>query len=115
MLAYYVEWHMRKALAPLLFDDENLAQERKQRDPVAPAQPSASAQRKKASRRTSDGLPIHSFETLLADLGTRCRNQCRLKFDPNTPPFHQLTEPTALQQRALQLLGLFPGAATRAR
>jgi transposase len=114
MLAYYLEWHMRKALAPLLFDDETLAQERKRRDPVAPAQPSASAQRKKASQRTSDGLPIHSFETLLADLGTRCRNQCRLKSDPNTPPFHQLTEPTALQQRALQLLSLFPGAATRA-
>lgn len=108
MLAYYVEWHMRKALAPLLFDDEQLDQNRKTRDPVAPAQPSAQAKKKKVVRFTADGLPIHSFETLLAELATRCRNRCRIKSDPNSASFTHLTEPTPLQQRAFELLELLP-------
>ena len=109
VLAYYVEWHMRKALAPLLFDDEELQQTRTTRDPVAPAQPSRTAQQKKAIRLTPDGLPIHSFATLLAALGTRCRNRCRVTSDPHGLTFSQLTAPTPLQQRALELLGLlFP-------
>jgi transposase len=104
MLAYYVEWHMRQALAPLLFDDEQLAQDRNSRDPVAPAQPSASAQRKKIKRVSPEGHPIHSFETLLAELATLCRNRSRVKSDPNSTPFDHLTQPTPLQQRAFQLL-----------
>jgi hypothetical protein len=60
VLAYYVAWHMREALAPLLFDDEDLEQYRQTRDPVAPAQPSPAAYHKKASRLTDDGLPIRS-------------------------------------------------------
>jgi hypothetical protein len=108
MLAYYVQWHMRTALAPLLFDDEELDSNRSTRDPVAPARPSAAAKKKKAERRTPQGLPIHSFETLMAELGTRCRERCRVKSDPAFPPFHTLTEPTPLQQRAFELLGLFP-------
>ena len=70
VLAYYVEWPMRQALAPLVFDDQERAQHRKTRDPVAPAQPSPAAQQKKARRLTADGLPIHSFYILLAALGT---------------------------------------------
>jgi transposase len=108
MLAYYVEWHMRKALAPLLFDDEQLDADRKTRDPVAPAKPSAQAKKKKLVRLTADGLPIHSFETLLADLATRCRNRCRIKSDPNSTSFTHLTEPTPLQQRVFELLELLP-------
>jgi len=108
MLSYYVEWHMRKALAPLLFDDEELDEQRKKRDPVAPARQSASAKRKKTSRRTPTGFPVHSFETLMEELGTICRNRCRIKSDPSCPTFRQLTEPTPLQVRALQLLGLYP-------
>lgn len=109
VLAYYVEWHMRQALAPLLFDDEELADNRTSRDPVAPAQPSAAAQQKKATCLTPDGFPIHSFDTLVAALGTRCRNRCRVTSDPPSPPFSQLTEPTPLQRQALHLLGLlFP-------
>ena len=108
MLTYYVEWHMRKALAPLLFDDEELDEERKNRDPVAPARQSASAKRKKTSRRTPNGFPVHSFDTLMKELGTRCRNLCRIKSDPSCPTFRQLTEPTRVQVRALQLLGLYP-------
>ena len=112
MLAYYVEWHMRKALAPLLFDDEQLDQDRNTRDPVAPAQPSAAAKKKKAIRLTAEGLPLHSFETLLAELGTRCRNRCRIGADPNAPAFQHLTEPNTLQRRAFELIRTFPVTAT---
>ncbi len=115
LLAYYVEWHLRKALAPLLFEDEELDQDRKTRDPVAPAKPSASAKRKKAVRQTTDGLSIHSFETLLADLATRCRHRCRMKSDPQSPAFVQLTEPTPIQQRVLHLIESFPVASSPTR
>jgi transposase len=115
MLAYYVEWHMRKALAPLLFDDEELDIERTRRDPVAQAKPSRSALRKKRTRETHDGFTVHSFETLLAELATRCRHQCRLKSDPDSPRFAQLTEFNALQRRAFELVAqLFPVAGTSA-
>jgi transposase len=106
MLAYYVEYHMRKALAPLLFEDEELAERRKTRDPVKPAKPSVSVKRKKTVRLTSDGFEIHSFQTLLAELATRSRNRCRVKSDPTGATFYELTEPTPLQERAFQLLGL---------
>jgi transposase len=108
LLAYYVEWHMRQALSPLLFDDETLPNERKRRDPVAPAESSAAARRKKTERETEDGFPIHSFATLLAELGTRCRHLCRLKSDAGSPAFFQDTLPTPLQIRALELIRLFP-------
>jgi len=106
MLAFYVEWHMRQALAPLLFEDEELAQNRTRRDPVAPAQASDSAKTKKADRVTPDGFPVHSFDTLLRELATRCRNTCRIPSDPSGTTFQQLTEATPLQSRAFQLLGL---------
>ncbi len=106
MLAYCVEWHMRRALAPLLFDDEELRQDRLRRDPVAPAEISASAQAKKVSRLTPDGLPVQSVRTLLRNLATRCRNTCRIPSQPSGTEFQQLTEATPLQARALQLPGL---------
>jgi hypothetical protein len=106
MLAYYVEYHMRKALAPLLFDDEQLEERRKRSDPVKPVKPSASARRKKTVRFTPDGLEVHSFQTLLAQLATLSRNRCRVKYDPAGPMFYELTKPTALQKRAFRLLGL---------
>lgn len=108
MLAYYVEWHMRKALAPILFEDDKLEEERKRRDPILPAKPSESAKRKKATHRTEDGFPVHSFETLAAELATRCRNTYRLKSDDSGLTFKQVSDPTPLQARAYQLLGLFP-------
>ena len=110
LLAYYVEWHMRRALAPLLFDDETLPQARQQRDPVLPAQPSAAAQRKKVERINGEGLPIHSFRTLMAELATRCRHLCRLRTDPDSPPIEQDTQPTSLQARAMELIRLLPVA-----
>lgn len=106
MLAYFVEWHMREALAPLLFQDEEVVEDRKSRDPVAPAKPSQSVQLKKASRTSSDGLPVQSFQTLMMELGTRCKNLCRIKSDPKGPTFTQLTQPTPFQARAFQLLGM---------
>jgi transposase len=106
VLAYYVEWHMRQALAPLLFEDEQLSSDRRQRHPVAKATPSISAERKKVERTTAEGFPVHSFLTLLAALATRSRTRCRVKSDPAGPTFDQITPPTPLQERALQLLGL---------
>jgi transposase len=108
MLAYYVEWHMRKALAPLLFDDEELDENRKSRDPVKPAKPSVSAQKKKTQRVSAEGLVIQSFDTLLEELGNRCRNRCRIKSDPGGSIFYQTTEKSPLQERAFQCLGLLP-------
>jgi len=106
LLAYYVEWHMRRALGSVLFDDEELTTKRKTRDPVAKAKPSASVQRKKAQRTTSDGLVVHSFHTLLEDLGTLCRNRCRVLADPSGNTFTQDTQPTPLHARVFELLGV---------
>jgi transposase len=105
MLAYYVEVHMRRALKPLLFDDEELDEDRQTRDPVKPAVSSASAKMKKARRLTRDGLPAHSFETLMAELGTRCRNRCRLNSATQAGTVNILTELTEVQKRAFELLG----------
>jgi len=103
LLAYYVQWHLKRAWAPLLFEEEDLSADRRRRDPVAPAKPSAKTQRKKATQQTDDGLPVHSFETLVRELGTRCRNTCVLASDPSQS-FQQLTEMTALQAEAFKLL-----------
>jgi len=106
LLAYYVEWHMRRALGSLLFDDEELTANRKTRDPVAKAEPSPSVQRKKTQRTTSDGLDVHSFHTLLEELGTLCRNRCRVQADPSGNTFTQDTQPTQLHARVFRLLGV---------
>lgn len=108
MLAYYVEWHMRRALASILFEDDQLETERKRRDPILPAVPTDSAKRKKATHTTADGLPVHSFETLMAELASRGRNTYRLKSADMNLTFKQVPEPTALQRRAYELLGLLP-------
>jgi hypothetical protein len=108
LLAYYVEWHMRKALRPLLFEDEERHEQNGQRDPVAPAKASSSAQAKKAAKTTADGTPLHSFDSLLAELGTRCRNRCRLPGAPDQQAFHRLTQATDFQKKALGLLQLQP-------
>lgn len=106
MLAYYVEWHMREQLAPLLFAEEDPAAAEAQRDsPVAPAQPSPAAREKASTQRTADGRTAHSFRTLLDDLATITRNQVQPKLD-QAQPFEMLTRPTALQQRAFELLGV---------
>ena len=109
LLAYYVHWHLRQALAPLLFDDEELEADRARRDPVLAAQPSDSAKQKKSQRRSQDGLPLHSLETLMAAMGTRARHRCRLPSEPEAPYVQRVTDPTPLQRRALELVRMFPG------
>jgi hypothetical protein len=106
LLAYYVEWHMRQALKPLLFDDDDKAAAEVLRTSiVAPAQRSPRATAKAATKRTEDGWPVHSFQTLLADLATLTRNQVRpAGADGGTLDI--LTTPTPLQQRAFELLGV---------
>jgi hypothetical protein len=106
MLAYYVEWHMREKLAPLLFDDhEREEAESKRTSIVQPAPRSEAAQAKDASKRTADGLPVHSFRTLLADLATLAKNRVRVG-DESSSEFYELTHASAVQQRALELLGV---------
>lgn len=102
MLAYHVEWHMRRVLAPILFDDHDREAARAARSSVvAPAEISAAAKAKKQTRRTDDGLPVQSFQSLLAHLGTLTRNRVRAT---TAGAFDQLTQPTPLQQRAFDLL-----------
>ena len=108
LLAYYVEWHLRRVWAPLLFQDEQLAQLRRQRDPVLPATCSESAQKKKSTRQSAEGFPVHSFATLLAELASRTRVTYSLKSDGSNPTFQQLPEPTPLQAKAYELLNLLP-------
>ncbi len=104
LLAYYVEWHLRQAWEPLLFEDEELTVDRQRRDPVAPARASKSSLQKKKTHTTPGDLPVHSFRTLMAHLGTRCRNTCIVSADPNHTPFHQVTEADGVQAEALRLI-----------
>jgi hypothetical protein len=108
MLAYYVEWQMRLKLQPLLFDDEDKAGAAALRSSiVAPAVRSQSARRKDASKQTTDGLPAHSFRTLLDDLSTLSKHRVRTSGSQGTE-FYMMTRPTPLQQRAFELLGGSP-------
>ncbi len=112
MLAYYVEWHMRARLAPMLYDDDDkAAAEALRENPVAKAQRSPAALAKSATGRTADGAPVHSFQTLLTDLATLARNTVVTAGAPNRP-FTILTRPTPIQQKAFDLLG-FPIACTQ--
>jgi transposase len=108
MLAYYVEWHMRRAWAPILFEDEELEKDRKRRDPVLPAKPSESVKMKKRTHMTADGLPVHDFESLMADLATRGRVTYRVKSKEIDLRIKQQPDLTPLQKRAHELLGLLP-------
>ena len=108
VLAYYLEWHMRRSLAPMLFDEHDPAGRDAQRtSPVAKAQPSPAAQRKAARQRTDpangEPLPVHSFHTLLADLATLTRNVVRLG---NNRLTNVLATPTRIQRRSFDLLGV---------
>jgi transposase len=86
MLAYYLEWHMRQRLAPMLFDDaDKEAAEARRKTVVAPAQRSKAAVRKQTTGVTPDGLPVHSFRTLLADLATMTRNTISTAVNPLYP------------------------------
>jgi hypothetical protein len=106
LLAYHLEWHLRQALAPMLFDDhDRAAAEAGRASAVAKAQPSAAAKRKAASKLTDDDMPVHSFRSLLADLATLTRNTVRFGRDHTT---ELLATPTEIQRRAFDLLALEP-------
>ena len=107
MLAYYVEWHMRARLKPMLFDDEYLDEASATRaSPVAKAVRS-STQGQDASKRADDGLPLHSFRTLLKDLATLTLNIARTGANPNAE-IVITSRPTPVQAKAFELLGLSP-------
>jgi hypothetical protein len=106
MLAYYLEWHLRRRLAPLLFDDDDRDEAEAQRTSVvAPAKVSASAQSKARTLRTPDGLPVHSFQTLLQALARLSKSRMRIR-RADAEPIEKLSRATALQQKAFSLLGL---------
>jgi transposase len=105
MLSYYISWHMKHALAPILFaDNDKPGAAAKRADPVAPAQRSDEALTKAARKRTQDDHPVHSFTSLLTDLATICANYIQPTDD--LPAFTKTTTPTPLQRRALELLGV---------
>ena len=104
LLAYYLEWHMRGALAPLLFDDHDRAAAAAQRaSPVAPAEVSPAARRKAATQLTNTGEPATSFRSLLRHLACLTRNTVRLGRGHSTTQF---PAPTPLQRRAFDLLAI---------
>jgi transposase len=105
MLAYYVEWHMRQKLAPLLFDDDDpVGREAQRSSVVAPAKRSPKAERKARTKKTEDGWLVQSFQSLLSDLGTLCKNRVAVPGTDHT--FDLMTTPTSYQQRVFELLGL---------
>lgn len=107
MLAYYVEWHMKQALAPMLFEDHDRASsEALRQSVVAPAKRSLSAMRKIRKGKTSEGLPVHSFRTLIADLGTLTKNRIHIK--STGAMFDLYTTATPSQNQAFKLLGVSP-------
>jgi transposase len=106
MLAYYVEWHMRGRLVEILFDDhQREAAEATRASVVSPAPRSEAAKLKDQQRRTPDGFPVQSFQCLLKDLATLCKNRVRWTSSPDVE-FDRLTEPTDLQRHAFELMGL---------
>jgi hypothetical protein len=106
MLSYYLSWHLQARLAPLLFtDDDKPAAQAARPSPVAPAARSPRALAKAATKQTPGDLPVHSFATLLTDLGTICLNTIA-PADPALPGFRLVTTPTALQRQAFELLGV---------
>jgi hypothetical protein len=106
MLAYYLEWHMRRSLAPMLFEDtDKQAADALRASVVAQAQRSPAAVQKQTTKLTPDGLPVHSFQTLLADLATVARNTITTAITPSHP-LTIVTRPTTTQHKAFQLLGV---------
>jgi hypothetical protein len=101
MLAAYLAWHLRQAWAPLTFTDE---QRPEGADPVAPARRSQGADRKAATKTTTDELPATSFTALLDHLGTLTRNHLRVAGN-DTSGFDLLAVPTPTGRRAFELIG----------
>jgi len=112
MLAWYVEWHMRDALAPVLFADEHLRDE--VRDPVLPGGITEEGKRKKGTKKSEDGHDLHSFSTLLDAMGTICRNrreasgELKKKLGGEGEVFYEYTRPDEFQSRVFELMDMYP-------
>ena len=110
MLAYHLEWHLRRRLAPVLFQDDDPAAAAAERSsPIQEASVSPKAQRKSARKRTENGFPVHSLDTLMGDLATLTLNQLSLPGQPESV-FLTLTQPTPLQAEVFRLLEINPQA-----
>ena len=106
MLGYYLEWHMRQRLAPMLYDDTDKdAAEALRASVVAKAERSPAAVSKQTTGRTPDGLPVHRFHTLIADLATLTRNTVEIATAPGMP-FTITARPTPVQAKALDRLAV---------
>lgn len=106
MLAYYVVWHLRKALGSVLYCDETLDETREKRNPVSKAQPTAHAMAEKSHKQTVDGWPIHSYHSLIREMATRCKNTCRFGEGKKTGRFELLTELSPFQKHVFDLLDI---------
>ena len=107
MLACHVEWHLRERLRPMLFDDEDLAAAAERASIVAPAQSSPAALRKRASKLTAEGDPVHSLQTLLRDLATCTLNEMTIPLN-DAYSFTLVATPTPIQAQAFRLLDVDP-------
>ena len=106
-LAYYVEWHMRKALESILFEEEEIEKiDSSDLEGLLRYQPSLTAKQKAGNKRNQENLPVHSFSTLLADLATIAQNKIQINLQGEKVTFDKITQPTALQQKVLDLLGV---------
>jgi hypothetical protein len=108
LLACHVEWHMRERLKPMLFDDDDpVAAAHERASIVAPAQPSPAALRKRAGKRTANGDPVHSFQSLLRDLATCTLNEMTTTLN-DAYHFTLVATPTPIQAQAFSLLAIDP-------
>ena len=106
MLAYYVEWQIRALLAPMLFDEDDWESAIHQQKSVVKAAKSDRTKAKARTKRTADNLPVHSFQTMLADLSTISHNEILGTIEGASWVFDKITQPTIVQQKALDLLGV---------
>ncbi|NEO33293.1 MAG: hypothetical protein F6K36_23285 [Symploca sp. SIO3C6] len=106
-LAYYVEWHIKQALAPMLFVEvESELTKRASSNVVTQAKRSKKALSKARKKKKSDKFPVHSFSTMMADLGTITLNTINTRIEGTDITFEKITQPTPLQQKAIELLNV---------
>jgi transposase len=108
MLAYYIEWHMRIALAPMLYVDEDLEPTRTTRDPVARGEPSAKSQAKRVTKTSEDGWPLRRWDGLLQAMATITENTCRVGEEKLAIRFPRVTDSNDYQKRVSALLVKVP-------
>ena len=106
MLAYYVEWELRRCWAPLLYAEEDWERACQNGDPVVPAEGTEEAKAKKRTKQTWEDFEVQSFRSLLAQLASQTKNSCVVVGDDSGSSFEQVRDATPLQAEALRLLQL---------